>query len=60
MEKYRFTNEQQTILEKMKIPFGVYQSVDDRVTAVLISDGFCELFGFSNRDAPYAKGFSVG
>ena len=53
MEKYRFTNEQQTILEKMKIPFGVYQSVDDRVTAVLISDGFCELFGFSNRDDAY-------
>ncbi len=50
MERYVFTAEQQSLLEKMQVPFAVYQFLDRRVVTLALSDGFCELFGFEDRD----------
>ena len=37
-------------LESSCIPLAVYQFVDERVKTVLVSDGFCEQFGFAYRE----------
>ena len=43
MEKYRFTSEQQALMESMPAPFAVFQLVDKRIVTIVLSDGFCEL-----------------
>ena len=53
MESYRFTPEQQFIMEKSKIPYAVYQFIDKRLVTLAISDGFCDLFGFEDRKQAY-------
>ena len=42
MEKYQFDSETKAALEKLR-----------RVVTILLSDGFCELFGFDNKDDAY-------
>ena len=54
MEKYRFTDDQQALMEHMTIPFAVFQLVDKRIVPVALSDGFCELLGIRDRDSAYA------
>lgn len=53
MEKYHFTKQEQTILEGIQQPFAVYQYVDSRVVTLVISDGFCRLFGYDDRELAY-------
>ena len=54
MKKYCFTDEVRSALEKLRQPFAVYQFIDKRVVTILLSDGFCELFGYDSRsDAVY-------
>ena len=48
MEKYRFPENEQSILESMKIPFAVYQFINDKVVTIALSEGFCELFGYDD------------
>ncbi len=50
MEKYRFPQAVQTVYEKLSAPFAVYQFVDRRVVTLALSDGFCELFGYRDRE----------
>ncbi len=50
MNRYEFTPEQRVLLESLQIPFAVYQFLDKRVTTLLLSDGFCDLFGYENRN----------
>ncbi len=54
MEKYRFTHEQQALLESMQVPLAVFQLVDKRIVTVALSDGFCELLGAQSREQAYA------
>ena len=54
MERYRFAAEQQSAMEHMQVPFAVYQYVDLRVVTLVLSDGFCELFGYSDRATAYS------
>lgn len=49
MEKYRFDSATHSMLDKLCVPFAVYQLVDKRVETILLSDGFCDLFGFEKR-----------
>ena len=49
MEKYQFNREEQAILEGLKIPFAVYQLVNKHVVTIILSDGFCETFGYTDR-----------
>jgi EAL domain-containing protein (putative c-di-GMP-specific phosphodiesterase class I) len=53
MERYEFTQEQQACLERMKHPFAVYQFLNKRVVTLVLSDGFCTLFGYENRAKAY-------
>ena len=53
MEKYQFSAEQQSLMEGMKIPFAIYQFVDHRVVTLVLTDGFCELFGYTDRTQAY-------
>ena len=53
MERYRFSNDQQSLMESMEIPFAVYQMIDKRVTALVLSEGFCRLFGYEDRARAY-------
>lgn len=53
MEKYQFDAKDFSELEKLKIPFAIYQFIDKRVVTVLLSDGFCELFGYDDKAKAY-------
>ena len=53
MEKYQFSLAQQTLMEGMKVPFAIYQFVDRRVVTLVLSDGFCALFGYTDRAQAY-------
>lgn len=53
MEKYQFTKQEQSILESLQQPFAVYQFVDRRVVTLVISEGFCRLFGYDDRNEAY-------
>ena len=53
MERYQYTDEQRTLLENMQVPFAIYQFVDKRVSALILSDGFCRLFGYEDRAKAY-------
>ena len=54
VNKYTFSAEERTMLESLRQPFAVYQFIDKRVVTLLVSDGFCNLFGYTNRnDAVY-------
>ena len=53
MDKYQFDEAQRTLMEKMPVPFAVYQFLDRRVITLILSDGFCSLFGYENRERAY-------
>ena len=49
MRQYRFSSAQQTVLEGLRQPLAVCQFIDGRVVALVLSDGFCDLFGYQDR-----------
>ncbi len=53
MERYEFNNKNRELLESSVIPFAIYQFIDKRVVALIISDGFCKLFHFKDRSQAY-------
>ena len=53
MEKYCFSDVERSRLEASRIPIAVYQFVDHRVVTLILSDGFCELFGYMDRADAY-------
>ncbi len=53
MEKYEYPAEEKAVLEGMQIPFAIYQFVDKRVVTLIISDGFCDLFGYADKKDAY-------
>ena len=53
MEKYQFTEKERALLEKIRMPFAIYQFIDHRVVTLILSDGFCELCGYDDRAAAY-------
>lgn len=55
MEKFCFTHEVQTAYERLQHPLAIYQNIEDRIVAIVLSDGFCELFGYDNQEQAYAK-----
>ena len=53
MERYQFTAEQRALMERMQMPFAIYQFLDKRVVTLVLSDGFCKLFGYEDRAQAY-------
>ena len=49
MERYHFSKQEQEILEALHQLFAIYQFVNKRVVTLVLSDGFCELFGYDKR-----------
>ena len=53
MERYRFSEQEQTIFEGLQQPFAVYQFVNKQVVTLALSDGFCEMFGYEDKQEAY-------
>ena len=53
MERYRFDEKIKASLENLRAPLAVYQFLDKRVVTLVLSAGFCALFGFSDRADAY-------
>ena len=47
-ENYVFDKKTQEILESLNTPLAVYQYVDKRVVSLVLSAGFCRLFGYED------------
>ena len=39
----------------MPTPFGVYQVIDGQIETIVISDGYCKLFGYADREEAIEK-----
>ena len=50
MKKYQYEPAQFAMMEQSCIPLAVYQYIDRRVVSIVISDGFCRLFGYSREE----------
>lgn len=53
MEKYLFTDEKRAAIEGLKTPFAIYQFINKRVVTLVLSDGFLDLFGYSDKEQAY-------
>ena len=49
-EKFRFDPGIQGTLERLSVPFAVYQFLDGQVFTILVSDGFCRILGYDEQD----------
>lgn len=52
-EKFTFDQNTQELLEGMSIPFAIYQYIDKRVVTIVLSQGFCDEFGFQSPEDAY-------
>ena len=52
-ENYVFDKKTQEILESLNTPLAVYQYVDKRVVSLVLSAGFCKLFGYEDSALAY-------
>ena len=55
MERYQYSPQERATLERLRHPFAVYQLVGKRIVCLLMSDGFCELFKYDDRDQAYRQ-----
>lgn len=53
MDIYNFSTIEQNVLEGMPQPLAVYQYSDGKVSTLALSDGFCSMFGYTDRDKAY-------
>lgn len=49
MLRYEYPDVERKILERSRVPLAVYQYIDGRVVSLVLSDGFCDLFGYTDR-----------
>lgn len=49
MKIYSYSDEERTTLEKLLQPLAVRQLIGDKAVTLLVSDGFCRLFGFPDQ-----------
>ena len=53
MELYKFSEEIQTAYERLPHALAIYQFLDNQIFALVLSDGYCETFGFENQAQAY-------
>ncbi len=53
MEKYKYSEAEFKLLEESCIPLAVYQFMNKRVVTIVLSEGFCDLFGYKDRAKAY-------
>ena len=49
MKKYQYSPETRSVLESLQQPLAVFQYIDGHVVTLVVSDGFCRLFGYADR-----------
>jgi len=49
MERYEYSFDARAVLESLQQPLAVYQHIDGQIVTLLVSDGFCRLFGYGQR-----------
>ena len=49
MNRYIYADEVRAALEGLQQPLAVYQLIDNQIITLLVSDGFCELLGYTDR-----------
>ena len=54
MEQYRYDEQEFHLIEKSLVPFAVYQFLNKRVVTIALSQGFCDIFGFTDRAEAYS------
>ena len=54
MERYRHDPAVLASMEASAVPFAVYQYIDRRVVTLVLSAGFCKLFGYRDRAIAYS------
>ncbi len=50
MEQYHYKEEIQNAYERLLHPLAIYQYLDGRIIPIVLSDGFCEMFGYKNQE----------
>ena len=50
MERYKYDKADFSLMERSAMPFAVYQLVNKRVTTLILSQGFLDLFGYTDRE----------
>ena len=50
MERYKFNKTELQNMESSPIPFAIYQFIDKRAVTLVLSDGFCKLYGYSREE----------
>ena len=50
-QTYQYDNLIKVNMENSPVPFAVYQFIDKRVVTLVLSAGFCSLFGFEKEEA---------
>ena len=50
MKRYAFPDAERAVLEGLQQPLAVYQFIDRQVVTLLVSDGFCKLLGYEDRN----------
>ena len=53
MERFKYSEEAQKLIESSFIPFVIYQFIDERIIAIAISQGFMDLFKIPDRQMAY-------
>ena len=53
MERYEYSKEKREVLESSLVPFAIYQFINKRVVTLILSDGFCKLFDYEDKDKAY-------
>ena len=53
MDRYQFDKQIRKEMEASCVPFAVYQFLHNRIIPVMLSAGFCELFGFDDHAEAY-------
>lgn len=48
LDKFRYSEEELAFLEKSDVPYAIYQFINKRVITVVLSQGFIDLFGYSD------------
>ena len=54
MERYRFSEQEQSFFESLQTPLAIFQLVNGQVVTLALSGGFCGLLGYKSREKAYA------
>jgi hypothetical protein len=51
MSKYKNVKDELPVVERYVIPFVVFKKIDNQIVPLVISAGFCDLYGIGKKEA---------